>query len=174
MKISTVNEKRIRVICTVLFAILSAAWMGVIFGFSADTAEVSASQSGSVTKFVLSIFVKNFGNLPYEESALLIDKYDPIIRKLAHFAAYAVLGVLTYLAFGSAKQIPRYALKPCALSIPVCVLFSVSDEIHQIFVDGRAGRLYDVVIDSAGAVTGTALVICMLRLVFKREKQQKS
>jgi len=172
MKIDNVNKKRIRVILTVLLSLLSLAWMGMIFGFSSNTAEVSASQSGNVTRLVLSIFVEGFGNLPQEESALLIDKFDPFIRKLAHFAMYAVLGVLTYLASGVAKHIPMHIVKPCALSIPVCLLFSVSDEIHQVFVDGRAGRFYDVIIDTAGAIAGTMLVGCILYLVFSRKKQK--
>lgn len=43
------------------------------------------------------------------------------------------------------------------LSWVFCILYAASDEIHQIFVPGRACMLTDVCIDSAGALLGIAL-----------------
>ncbi len=39
-------------------------------------------------------------------------------------------------------------------SLLAAVLYSVSDEIHQYFVPGRACRIFDVGVDSLGALTG--------------------
>ncbi|GAA4069041.1 hypothetical protein GCM10022410_13710 [Amphibacillus indicireducens] len=36
----------------------------------------------------------------------------------------------------------------------ICVLFAISDEVHQLFVPGRAGQVMDVVIDTTGAIAG--------------------
>ena len=36
----------------------------------------------------------------------------------------------------------------------ICVIYAVSDEVHQAFVPGRGPALKDVLIDSAGAFTG--------------------
>ncbi|MBO7376468.1 MAG: VanZ family protein, partial [Clostridia bacterium] len=45
-----------------------------------------------------------------------------------------------------------------------CVLFAVSDEIHQIFVPGRAFEISDIVTDSAGVLIG-----CLLIFIFRRK-----
>ena len=37
------------------------------------------------------------------------------------------------------------------ITVLICFLYSVSDEVHQYFVPGRACRLLDVVIDTAGS-----------------------
>ena len=39
----------------------------------------------------------------------------------------------------------------------IAVLYSVTDEIHQMFVPGRACMFTDILIDSAGALTGVLL-----------------
>jgi VanZ family protein len=43
-------------------------------------------------------------------------------------------------------------------------LYAASDEFHQLFVPGRSGEVKDVLIDSAGAVTGALLFYLALRL----------
>jgi VanZ family protein len=69
--------------------------------------------------------------------------WDTILRKLAHVAEYAILGAL----LGRAVRRPGVAL---ALG----VLYAVSDEVHQVFVEGRHGSPLDVLIDTAGIVAG--------------------
>ena len=69
--------------------------------------------------------------------------WDTILRKLAHVAEYAILGAL----LGRAVRRPGAAL---ALG----VLYAVSDEVHQVFVEGRHGAPLDVLIDTAGVVAG--------------------
>lgn len=34
------------------------------------------------------------------------------------------------------------------------MIYTISDEIHQLFVLGRGGQIKDVIIDSSGAVVG--------------------
>ena len=51
------------------------------------------------------------------------------------------------------------------MSILLCVGYAISDEIHQLFVDGRAGSLMDVMIDSMGSVTSVTY------LAMKRKKE---
>ena len=45
--------------------------------------------------------------------------------------------------------------------------FAMSDEFHQLFVDGRAGRWMDVGIDTAGAIVGVCLVGIGIKLLQK-------
>jgi VanZ family protein len=72
--------------------------------------------------------------------------WDVVLRKLAHIAEYAVLGVLVLRA---------------ARSVSVAVLlgsaYAVTDEFHQTFVSGRHGSPVDWLIDTAGVVLGVAV-----------------
>ena len=69
--------------------------------------------------------------------------WDVVLRKLAHAAEYAVLGLLLVRAIGHAW-----------LSVALGIAYAASDELHQHFVPGREGALLDVLVDSVGVVAG--------------------
>lgn len=78
---------------------------------------------------------------------------------------YALLAVLlcfhlNYYSIGRRKMIMF------AVGITAC--YAGSDEIHQIFVPGRAGRFTDVCIDTLGGVLG--IVLFLLAFHFCRKK----
>ncbi len=75
-------------------------------------------------------------------------------RKAAHFVEYALLLALWWRALAS-KVTDPWAL---ALALGITVLYAVTDEFHQTFVNGRAGRPLDVAIDTAGALAAAALI----------------
>lgn len=75
-------------------------------------------------------------------------------RKAAHFTEYALLLALWWRALAS-KLSERRAL---AVALAITVLYAATDELHQTFVNGRAGRPLDVMIDTAGALTAVALI----------------
>jgi VanZ family protein len=70
-------------------------------------------------------------------------------RKLAHLVEYGVLAFFVARALtGMGWAIRRV----WAVGLLACVLYAVSDEVHQSFVPGRFGKVRDVVLDSLGAV----------------------
>jgi VanZ family protein len=69
--------------------------------------------------------------------------WDTILRKLAHLAEYALLGALLL----------RACRRP-AVALALATLYAVSDEVHQVFVEGRHGAPLDVAIDAFGALVG--------------------
>jgi VanZ family protein len=73
--------------------------------------------------------------------------WDLVLRKLAHFAEFAVLGALLARAVRS---------EPAAIGLGA--LYAATDEIHQSFVSGRHGSPIDWTIDTAGVVVGVLLV----------------
>ncbi len=76
--------------------------------------------------------------------------WDLVLRKLAHATAFGILALLLLRA----TRAPGVALL-------LTVLYAISDEVHQTFVRGRAGRPLDVLIDTTGAAAalfGVALV----------------
>ena len=75
----------------------------------------------------------------------------------AHFAVYAVLGVL--VTWGRAQGRLRNVTFPSALvAVLVATLYGVSDEVHQAFVPGRDPSLSDVLADGVGALVGAVAV----------------
>ncbi len=76
-------------------------------------------------------------------------------RKLAHFLVYALLLALWWRALRT-----RMALRTAVgVALAISVANAVSDELHQLTVDGRTGTPRDVVIDTAGAATAAALIL---------------
>jgi len=70
--------------------------------------------------------------------------------KLLHAAAYAVLSLLVIAA--AAKGRWRAVTGRVVLASAVaCVLYGVSDELHQRFVPGRDASVGDVAADAVGA-----------------------
>ena len=95
-----------------------------------------------------------------------------IVRKFAHFFEYAALGFL----IGCALFLSRRRFSP-VISVICSALYSVSDEIHQYFVPGRACRIFDVGVDTLGALTGTlilTLIILIVNSIAMRRKEKYS
>lgn len=79
--------------------------------------------------------------------------FDYPLRKLGHLAEYAALFALLRRALAREGLAPRAA---GALAFVLSVLYALSDEYHQSFVPGRAGRASDVLVDAAGALLAWA------------------
>jgi len=77
-----------------------------------------------------------------------------IIRKLAHVTEYALLLALWWRALAT-KWSNRRAL---ASALAIVILYAITDEWHQTFVNGRSGRPLDVGIDLVGALGATVLI----------------
>ena len=67
--------------------------------------------------------------------------WDLVLRKIAHVAIFAVL----WLALARAARWRRPVL-----AAVIAVLYAISDEVHQSFVQGRHGSPADVAIDCLG------------------------
>lgn len=83
-----------------------------------------------------------------------IESFHSVIRKNAHFFIYLILGILVDNGLRSRG---RMGYKRIGLAIIICTIYAISDEIHQLFIPGRAGQVKDVFIDSMGALAGICL-----------------
>lgn len=92
-------------------------------------------------------------------------KEDFVLRKIAHISEYAILTFLTWRVFANKKEtkflkgnsvskIPRELFYAIIFSF----LYAVSDEIHQLFVIGRAGKAEDVIIDGVGVLIAAEMI----------------
>lgn len=126
--------------------------MCIIFGFSMKPAEVSGTQSKKFTVSVLNVLPVVSEKSPGEKLEIA-ENIDFYIRKCAHFSIYTVLGFIAFFAFFSYDKIKNGRYKYMYILI-FCLLYAVSDEIHQYFVPGRACRVFDVTIDFLGSLCG--------------------
>ena len=77
---------------------------------------------------------------------------DFILRKLAHMTEYALLTMLWAWAL---RPLTRHSVPAAAV---IALLYAVTDEFHQSFVEGRSGTMTDVTIDAIGVVIGLAVL----------------
>lgn len=137
-----------------------AAWlpafavMTAIFWFSAQPADVSTEMSDGVTRILLrGAEALGLMELSPERVYELCVLLSTPVRKCAHITEYLVLYLTVLYALHvwgmRGKMWFQYALF-------ITVGYACTDEFHQVFVPGRAGRITDVMIDSIGAAVITA------------------
>jgi VanZ family protein len=126
----------------VLF-VLVCVWMGVIFSLSSQEGYRSHQTSRAVVEKLQS-------HVPARVRLVELDgnKANVYVRKGGHFLEYAALAMLVYLLMRSFNISHRGLL-----TLLVCLIFAVFDEVNQAFTPDRTSSGYDVLIDSAGAVT---------------------
>ena len=121
---------------------LIAEWLPVVvWGTVIFLLSTSAFSAASTSRIIDPILAWLMPGVSRET----IDVAHALIRKSAHFTEYAILFWL--LIRGPMAGRPYLALA-------LCMLYALSDEGHQIFVPGRTASLYDVALDSSGAMFG--------------------
>ncbi len=137
--------------------LLLIGWMILIFMFSNQNGNDSSNTSSMFSSLIYNVF--NYisgGNIISQVDFL--ERFIPIIRKLAHFSEYLILGVLSYL------NIIEYSFtKNILKAILFSSIYASSDEIHQLFIENRNGSIFDVMIDISGAIVGILICHCILK-----------
>ena len=139
-------------------------WMIVIFCFSAQPAKKSTNLSEGVGRRVASILVPNFQNWDDTKQNQYVESIDFFVRKTAHFTEYMILGGLWLLCIYNMPEGNSSLKKKIGISVCASAVYAMSDEFHQLFVEGRAGRWMDVGIDTMGAIAGIGLVTIGIKL----------
>ena len=133
-----------------LLAILAA--LAFIWGNSLDSAVESAAKSGRVGELLrpmLELVVGQGGVT------------DHLVRKLAHFTEYAVLGALLLLLTAVGFRVRLQTVVNCLFFLMAAAL---TDETIQMFSDGRSSQLTDVWLDFSGAMAGILVGLFCLAL----------
>ncbi len=150
-----------------MYSVLVVIWQIIIFLFSAQTADASSGLSGRLTKIIIGFFMPNLTDAQLQSIA---QSLSFVVRKSAHFVIYFALGILMYKAI----QKCRYFKNKFSFSFVFCALYSVTDEVHQMFVPGRACRIFDIFVDCCGSVLGIIFVIIFTKLFEKWHKNKAS
>lgn len=136
--------------------ILLFSWMILIFYLSNQKGSVSQSNSDSLILLLDKIF--NKFNIDVELQSF--SRISFFIRKLAHMFLYFILYFLTYFSMYQFKIKKKFKI-----ALLVCFIFSVSDEIHQLFVPNRSGQVTDVLIDTMASF----IAFLILKLISLRK-----
>lgn len=131
-----------------LALLATALWLWFIYARSAQPAAVSHAESGAVLGLLRRV-------LPFVNMLL--------VRKLAHFTEYAVLGALLWLDW---RLLGRDGL---LLPLGAGLLFAAGDELLQTFIPGRSGELLDVLLDFSGVLAA----VLPARLIRKRKENKR-
>ena len=131
--------------------ILVIVSMLAIFLFSSEKADDSNVTSRRITSRFVRVIDKEKDSKKIKAT---VEEKDSITRKIAHFLEYALLG---FLVLNMLKDYKKINIKLIIISILICILYAISDEIHQYFVPGRSCQFTDVLIDSTGSALGTML-----------------
>lgn len=142
-------------IVRVILIILLCCTFSIIFGFSSQTGTKSAGISRKITEIITSN-VKSIQEKSKIEKEQIMKKIEHIVRKLAHFSIYALVGILVMLL---CKTYNLKNLDRIAITMIISIIYATSDEIHQIFVNGRGPMFTDVLIDTFGAFMGMSVVL---------------
>lgn len=88
-----------------------------------------------------------------------------IAAELLAIAAHLVLfGALSALLWWGLSWLPRQPRWLCAVVITIA--YGVTDELHQSFVPGRSSTLFDVVVDTIGAIVVVTVLTLRERRAF--------
>lgn len=151
--------------------ILAIIWMGVIFMFSAQVSDESKSSSNKVTSAVVNTVISiKKENISEEKRQKIIEDKTFIVRKSAHFTEYFILGLILILYLQTKEKL---ATKYVILAIIFCVLYATSDEIHQLFVDGRSCKIMDILIDTCGSSLAILGFTSIYKITTNLKKQKE-
>ena len=145
--------------------VLLILWMIIIFSFSSADANKSTGTSDKVITTMIEIKDKiTDQETPISEKEIIVKNSSFYVRKIAHITEYLILGLLMFYALKQFNILNIY------YAIILCVLYSCTDEFHQLFINGRSGSFRDVLIDTIGILLGTYLYKI---LVIKKKKVNK-
>lgn len=176
------DRRHLRYVITALcMALLVVANMVIIFRFSSESREGSGDRSAGVTQTIVGLVHPDLEELSLEDQQAVLDRAHGFVRKAAHFSEYALLGFLTA---GLLLFLRRFLLLHIQVwhtwicPAVLCLLYAISDEIHQIF-SNRGPSVWDVMIDFSGAVCGvcvmqlTVWVIRRVRTALRKRRERR-
>lgn len=106
------------------------------------------------------MLMRVFAVLHIHMSAAQFGFLHGVIRKAAHFNAYAILSALFFRAFrGTYPTVRRWQILWASLALAVSLFAASADEFHQTLTPGRTGTWKDVVLDMVGALFAQTIIV---------------
>lgn len=142
----------------ILKIILIIIWMITIFIFSGQ----QGTESGDTSRKFTVAIVKIITGKSLELNDPFIEGIQLFIRKIAHFTIYAIGG---FLIMNYAYTTDKTYRQKILYSIGFGGSYAITDELHQFFVSGRSGNIFDVGIDVLGVITGIFIYLALRKSI---------
>ena len=142
-------SKRVLKVITLTLVIL---WCIVIFYLSHQNSSVSSRNSLDIIKFITdNVFNKDIN---------MLNTINEMFRTFMHGFVYFILSflTLTYLKIWNKYNILN--------SIIFTFIYSITDEVHQYYIPGRAFQFSDIVVDFIGNIIGVMVFILVSKLLY--------
>ena len=133
------------------YIILTIIWMGFIFCMSNQPANISKELSQNIENLLKQTPI--IGNLLSD--ILNSPNSQFIVRKSAHIILFCFLSILCFVVIYELKRNVKIST---LVSFSITFIYACMDEIHQLFIPGRTGKINDVLIDSIGVIMGLIVI----------------
>lgn len=143
-----------------ILIIMLIGTMTLIFGFSGQDGTQSKGISTKISEGILNLSSK-YKELESKEQKKVLQKTNAVVRKIAHFSIYTLLGILLMGLMVKTKLQNKWRI---AITLFIGLIYAISDEFHQIFSPGRAAKVTDVYIDMLGVILGALLVLLATKI----------
>lgn len=157
---------KINIIRIVLFILILTTFI-TIFRFSSQDGQTSSSLSKEVTENVTKR-INKIQNLEETERKNVLSRIEKIIRKIAHFSLYTIVGILL-MSLACTYEFTE--LKRGGISFLIGLMYACLDELHQFFISERSAQITDVMIDSMGVLFGILLVMLIYKIYTSRKEK---
>lgn len=144
--------------------LLTVVVMVMIFCFSMETADDSDKRSGVISEVFIRIFFPGYEQMESARQQTVYDNVQHIVRKLAHFTEYLMLGFMIRLCLESwfGHRMKKYRIL-ALIGFAAGTVYACTDEAHQLAIDGRSGQFTDVLVDGSGVLAGVILGTLLIR-----------
>ena len=173
-----ITDKKKKIVVSSVAAIFLILLYMLIFSFSEQDGETSGGLSRMISEkcvaLINALSGRRLSELMMESLAAY---FENPIRKLAHFCEYAVMSGLLFgiwypwLGFARMEKKKKSGkVRKCLpllvkIIIPWVFVSAALDEIHQLFVPGRCGNFWDVLLDTAGGCFGLFCCVIGVKLM---------
>ena len=153
----------------IIYTTLTIICMIVIFILSSMNTNESNNKSKQTIKQTVEKTVEISENIGITENKITqkqidstVNKLNLPLRKCAHATEYAILAIFLILTVNAYTN-KNYSIKKILLVILICFIYSLTDEYHQSFVEGRTSSFTDCLIDTTGSI-----IVCILYTIIKK------
>lgn len=157
----------------IIFTAMTVIWMAVIFINSAFDGGESSGLSEMLIDWTVkfTMLFKDGSWMTSMRDFLKSEGFHTFVRKAAHFTEFGILGALSYMSAGAFIKLRDKRMVRAVFVSVFCLFYAITDEVHQLFVPGRCGRIGDVILDFCGALAFIGIMVIADRGKRKNEKK---
>jgi VanZ family protein len=165
-----VNEnKSMKWLPTLLWGILFAGWLTLVFVFSSQSYEQQSIQPFLRSSPRIADLVRMLPEVTIKYRTTILHSHSSpyqfiefLFRKGAHLFVYATFASILFMFLRSLN--PRRWFRSVAVTLVVALAVPALDEWNQLSSVRRTGNGMDVILDFVGACIGVIVCLCMIGL----------